>query len=176
MARADHIYVSRFNGVYNHHGIDYGDGTVIHYTNQPRWSQFRIERTPLEEFCHEASLQVRDYAEFRRTVAELDMAEQLVTQASQRLNQLLDALRGLAIDELDFSDDAVIARAESRLGESSYDLISNNCEHFAAWCKTGISSSSQIDAIWRQSLTRTRFLRRRMQHFMTGVFENPWLR
>lgn len=33
------------------------------------------------------------------------------------------------------SDDEVLARAVSKLGESSYDLITYNCKHFATWCK-----------------------------------------
>ncbi|MEO1672059.1 MAG: lecithin retinol acyltransferase family protein [Cyanobacteria bacterium J06631_2] len=40
--------------------------------------------------------------------------------------------------------DVVVARAKSRLGEKDYNLLSNNCEHFACWCKTGISDSKQI--------------------------------
>jgi hypothetical protein len=40
--------------------------------------------------------------------------------------------------------DVVVERAKSRLGENSYNLLSNNCEHFASWCKTGISDSKQI--------------------------------
>lgn len=40
--------------------------------------------------------------------------------------------------------DVVVARAKSRLGENNYNLLSNNCEHFACWCKTGISDSKQI--------------------------------
>lgn len=43
-----------------------------------------------------------------------------------------------------FVDDVVVARAESRLGENNYNLLFNNCEHFAWWCKTGISDSKQI--------------------------------
>ena len=39
-------------------------------------------------------------------------------------------------DERDcHSDNDVLARAVSKLGESSYDLITYNCKHFAAWCK-----------------------------------------
>lgn len=40
--------------------------------------------------------------------------------------------------------DVVVERAKSRLGENNYNLLSNNCEHFASWCKTGISDSKQI--------------------------------
>jgi hypothetical protein len=38
----------------------------------------------------------------------------------------------------------VINRAMSRLGEQKYNLLFNNCEHFATWCKTGVSDSKQI--------------------------------
>ena len=46
------------------------------------------------------------------------------------------------------SDDPelVVQRALSRLGEADYDLFENNCEHFAVWCKTGRSHSTQVEA------------------------------
>ena len=34
--------------------------------------------------------------------------------------------------------------ALARLGEGGYNILYNNCEHFALWCKTGISESHQI--------------------------------
>jgi len=37
-----------------------------------------------------------------------------------------------------------VARAESRLGESGYNLFANNCEHFARWCVTGDHKSAQV--------------------------------
>jgi hypothetical protein len=37
----------------------------------------------------------------------------------------------------------VVKRAERRLGERKYNLIFNNCEHFASWCKTGHSRCGQ---------------------------------
>ena len=47
-------------------------------------------------------------------------------------------------EEFCFVPDVVVARAESRLGENKYNLLFNNCEHFASWCKTGISNSRQV--------------------------------
>ena len=38
----------------------------------------------------------------------------------------------------------VVQRAESRLDEQQYDLLTNNCEHFANWCKTGRSDCEQL--------------------------------
>ena len=43
-----------------------------------------------------------------------------------------------------YSPEETLTRARSRLGERSYDLADNNCEHFALWAKTGISGSSQV--------------------------------
>lgn len=48
------------------------------------------------------------------------------------------------LEGFSFVPDVVVARAESRLGENNYNLLFNNCEHFAWWCKTGISHSKQI--------------------------------
>lgn len=39
----------------------------------------------------------------------------------------------------------VVRRAKSRKGEKLYNLIFNNCEHFAYWCKTGKHKSRQIE-------------------------------
>ena len=39
----------------------------------------------------------------------------------------------------------VIARAHSRVGETSYDLAANNCESFANWCKIGKNKSFQAE-------------------------------
>ncbi|NEQ45342.1 MAG: hypothetical protein F6K00_18120 [Leptolyngbya sp. SIOISBB] len=45
---------------------------------------------------------------------------------------------------LAFLPPIVVQRAKSRLGEQRYDLLTNNCEHFANWCKTGRSDSEQL--------------------------------
>jgi Lecithin retinol acyltransferase len=37
-------------------------------------------------------------------------------------------------------------RARSRIGEHSYRLLTNNCEHFCEWCLRGQQRSYQIDA------------------------------
>ena len=51
MARGDHIKVRRKNGLYTHHGIDMGDGTVIHFSGEPfRQDEASICRVTLAEF------------------------------------------------------------------------------------------------------------------------------
>ena len=58
MSRGDHVYVRR--RTYSHHGIDCGDGTVIHYVG-PRRSVRRIERTSWAEFAAGDQVLVRAY-------------------------------------------------------------------------------------------------------------------
>jgi hypothetical protein len=62
------------------------------------------------------------------------------------LDKFLDG-RALRIDaniEKKFSDNEIVQRARSRLGEKGYSLLTNNCEHFARWCVTGDNVSYQI--------------------------------
>lgn len=40
-----------------------------------------------------------------------------------------------------------VERARSRLGEQSYDLVFNNCEHFAEWAATGHARSLQVESV-----------------------------
>lgn len=42
------------------------------------------------------------------------------------------------------SQNQTVKRAESRLGEDKYNLLTNNCEHFAWWCCTGEDWSHQV--------------------------------
>ena len=46
-----------------------------------------------------------------------------------------------------YSPEETVARARSRLGETSYNFFTNNCEHFAIWCKTGVSESLQVNGM-----------------------------
>ncbi len=61
MARGDQIYVEReflnLQGVYEHHGIDCGDGTVIHY----RKGNEIIERTLIAIFSGGQKIYLRNY-------------------------------------------------------------------------------------------------------------------
>jgi hypothetical protein len=46
-----------------------------------------------------------------------------------------------------------VQRALSRVSERHYSLTSNNCEHLASWCATGIAISQQVIA-WIMSFFR----------------------
>ncbi len=52
----------------------------------------------------------------------------------------------------------VVRRARSRVGENSYRLFSNNCEHFCEWCVYGEHRSYQVEALLRQPARALRTL------------------
>ena len=103
MAAADHLRVPRQHGLFLHHGIDLGDGSVAHYL-----AGREILRSPLEEFSRGQEVSVVSH-----------------DQASPA--------------------GVTLRRAMSRIGEQNYNLLFNNCEHFANWCKTGRHRSGQVE-------------------------------
>jgi len=46
-----------------------------------------------------------------------------------------------------FTASEIVSRARSRVGEDSYQLVKNNCEHFCVWCRIGHAYSEQV-ASW----------------------------
>lgn len=49
-------------------------------------------------------------------------------------------------EKCEYSNDEIANRARSRIGESQYKILSNNCEHFCSWCISGKSYSAQVKA------------------------------
>ena len=105
MPAADHLQVPRQHGLFNHHGIDLGDGSVAHYLEGRE-----ILRSPVEAFSRGQPLSVVEYPEGSCSPCGV-----------------------------------TLRRAMGRLGEQNYNLLFNNCEHFAHWCKTGRHRSSQVE-------------------------------
>jgi Lecithin retinol acyltransferase len=56
------------------------------------------------------------------------------------------------------SERDILSRARSRLGESRYRLLTNNCEHFSEWSRFGTSRSSQVERWLGSAPTVTRTL------------------
>ena len=57
MTTADHLQVPRRHGLFNHHGIDLGDGTVAHYLEGRE-----ILRSPISEFSQGEVVSVLNHA------------------------------------------------------------------------------------------------------------------
>jgi lecithin:retinol acyltransferase len=47
--------------------------------------------------------------------------------------------------ESHYLPEEIVRRARSRLGESDYRLLTNNCEHFCNWCLSGVSRSVHVE-------------------------------
>src|SRR6478735_8704283 len=75
MPRGDHVYVRRRH--YSHHGIDCGDGTIIHFARVRRAVR-RVERTTWDSFARGREVRVRTY---RRRLP----VEDIIRNAESRL-------------------------------------------------------------------------------------------
>jgi hypothetical protein len=159
MARGDHVYVSRYGGIYSHHGIDCGDGQIIHF-GAPNWRARRnISQVSLADFARGDDILVRDYSRFFQAMEDkVGIMHDPLKTAGVELNKFLDSVRGHSVVDIDHSSDAVIERAKNRIGEKNFHVLFNNCEHFASWCVTGISNSEQITRIWRAALPAAQFM------------------
>ena len=105
MTAADHLQVPRQHGLFLHHGIDLGDGSVAHYLEGRE-----ILRSPVVDFSRGQPVAVVAYP--AGTCSPVGVT---------------------------------LRRAMGRLGEQNYNLLFNNCEHFAHWCKTGRHRSAQVE-------------------------------
>jgi hypothetical protein len=52
-----------------------------------------------------------------------------------------------------FNHTETVIRAKSRLGENNYNLLFNNCEHFASWCCIGEKHSAQLRSLAKKAST-----------------------
>ena len=129
MPAAAHLQVPRQHGLFLHHGIDLGDGSVAHYLEGRE-----ILRSPLAEFSR------------GEPVCEVPYPASSCSPVGVTLR-----------------------RAMGRLGEQNYNLLFNNCEHFAHWCKTGRHRSAQVES-WLPAavFSGARLLLRQNNHLEKG--------
>lgn len=126
MARGDHFFVWRqHRGIpFQHHGIDLGDGTVVHFTDGGDGvagpggdtADFEIRRTSID----------------------------VVTRNGRDALHVIDHPRTLPENE-------IVQRALDQVGRRGYDLLFDNCEHFACWCAAGREESGQVIAACRRA-------------------------
>ena len=134
--------------LYKHYGIYIGHGRVIHFAPDAK-DVTCIHEAPMAEFLDGASSYfVCVFPEKYGRPKEYEMAARSFqapsVQLLSRLFQLVDVLVKSASYKL-YSPADTVRRARSRIGEKGYNPMLKNCEHFALWCKTGLSESHQVE-------------------------------
>ena len=135
----------RKNGAYVHYGIYCSDTCIIHYAVPVSQTigHATVHATDLRGFLRDAPAYfVLDFPRpydppvrignqgsvpHTETVSE-ELARHLQTQYGYHL----------------YTPEETVQRAKSRLGETNYKILTNNCEHFVIWCKTGVNESMQV--------------------------------
>lgn len=116
----DHIRVNR--GLYYHHGIYASDDCVIHFasidsTDRIDPAKAKIITTNLTKFLCGGILEVKEFD--LNEIGQKRSPSEIINYALMRVGE----------------------------GVNTYNLISNNCEHFANECVFGKKQSQQVDDV-----------------------------
>ena len=116
----DHIRVKRMHGLYTHHGIYVSDNEVIHFTGTDDDSIMDSSK----------NMVISSDLNFFLKGGELEVKE----YTDEEFQDL-------------YAPDQIVAYARSCLGDDGYNLIFNNCEHFANVCTLGRFRSHQVERL-----------------------------
>lgn len=137
---------------YKHFGIYINDDSVIHYAslNGDFGNDICVHETTLENFLNGSeNYFVCKFPKYYGKPSEFN-----VTKMSpeffdgfpiEMVLVIFDILKRLKYRI--YSPEETVKRAYERINENKYNLLTNNCEHFAIWCKTGISESHQVEEL-----------------------------
>lgn len=125
-ATGDHIRVNR-SGIYNHHGIYVSDDEVIHFTGQEDDSVLDWSK------CEVISTNLATF----------------LKDGSVEVKIYTDNER----EDL-YPVESIISYARACLGDEGYNLVFNNCEHFANVCTLGRFRSRQVEKVFSSKLSR----------------------
>lgn len=106
-----------YRGLYFHYGVYVGGGKVVHFSSKGKG----------EMNAATADIILTSFKAFSKgDVVSLDTKE-----------------------EATFPPEVIVQRAISAIGSKrgTYNLVSNNCEHFANWCRCGKIVSHQKEAV-----------------------------
>lgn len=139
-------------GYFDHYGVYVGGYEVVHFTDKlvQKTSLTSFAKPKKNSFFFDCPILVNAISDnFLISSTRFPVFPPLIREEFS----LLSFLRGQSdkVDIMGFNKKAIqtisledsCARAISMIGMSSYDLIENNCEHFAVWCRTGKPISTQ---------------------------------
>lgn len=116
----DHIRVKRMHGIYTHHGIYVSDNEVIHFTGTDDDSIMDSSKNRV----------ISSDLNFFLKGGELEVKE----YTDEEFQDL-------------YAPDQIVAYARSCIGDGDYNVIFNNCEHFANVCTLGRFRSHQVERL-----------------------------
>lgn len=116
----DHIRVKRMGGIYKHHGIYVSDNEVIHFTGIDDDSIMDSSKNRV----------ISSDLNFFLKGGELEVKE----YTDEEFQDL-------------YAPDQIVAYARSCIGDGDYNVIFNNCEHFANVCTLGRFRSYQVERL-----------------------------
>ena len=131
------------NGLFNRYGIWTGEAVILY--DKSHQGAKKVHKRSLKDFLHGA----KSYSVcmFPKTYGRMMKCQQAspisgVVMPQQKLWWLLERAEK-AKKYKRYSHEETAYRAEKALGKSDYA----SSEHFAVWCKTGISESQELEAM-----------------------------
>ena len=140
----DIIAVNRLG--YQHFGVYSGNNNVVHY-HKAESGKGTIMETSMSEFLDGTN-------NYHVCEHKSDIGESVMNVMMSRnpvgFTLSLGKLAYSTYKEFNansYNAEETVQRARSKIGETEYFLPTNNCEHFAEECKTGVKNSSQVNAL-----------------------------
>uniref|UniRef100_A0A0K0EUZ5 LRAT domain-containing protein n=1 Tax=Strongyloides venezuelensis TaxID=75913 RepID=A0A0K0EUZ5_STRVS len=137
------------NGFFQHWGTYIGTKNNIHEVVHYSKGEIDIE----DEKSHATSFSSCFKINGKEGSIQIDNLYDFSGKCLVRINNSMDK------NHKPFPKVVIIERAKRRVGETEYDILTNNCEHFAKWARYGLSISKQ--AIFAETM---------MIFFVVGTF------
>ncbi|XP_022720158.1 retinoic acid receptor responder protein 3-like [Durio zibethinus] len=131
----DHIYSERSGGLYYHHGIYVGDDMVIHLMAPP------IIYNRFSDPCQKCGYKRNFSSGVIKTCLRCFLDGHSLHVCEYRFSKPAHEVITMATDCLEWN-----------YLFGPYNLLTNNCEHFAVFCKTGSKESDQVKTIFKKVL------------------------
>ena len=133
--------------LYEHYAVYIGDGKVVHYsgTGNDFKGEIRVQLDTLKYFLKDDENYFVLYFDKTFTSPRKIQVKTSFNWNDVNFDNQLCITNGKTYKI--YSDKETVERAFSRVGETKYNLLLNNCEHFAIWCKTGVSESYQVKRV-----------------------------
>ena len=96
-------------------------------------------------YCHHAIVKHIDEESGEIKTIEYNCTPSGKFQVMEKANRFFQEVPVYLMLHGSFDRDLVLWRAQSKIGEEKYSLVTNNSEHFAMWCITGRSSLEMVN-------------------------------